>query len=265
MNQSLEVLVATMNCKSCEKLYKKMNLKTDAIIINQTDKIYYEEKIISENKVKCYSFNEKGIGLSRNSALMRSKADICVMADDDMVYVDNYNEIILNGYKKHPDADMLVFNVRIHENGNTRHTVKENKRVHWYNSLRYGTVTFTFKRENILKKNIFFSLLFGGGAKYGSGEDSLFITEVLTKKKKIYSVTDIIADVYNEGSTWFKGYNEKFFKDKGALFYSISNRFAKIYCLQFLVRHRRKLTIEISFREAFQHMLNGIKELKGEK
>ena len=43
------------------------------------------------------SFTERGVGLSRNNALMRASADICLFADDDIIYENNYKEI-LNRY-----------------------------------------------------------------------------------------------------------------------------------------------------------------------
>ena len=44
-----------------------------------------------ENKtIKIYSFDERGVGLSRNSALMRADADIIVFADSDVIYNDDY-------------------------------------------------------------------------------------------------------------------------------------------------------------------------------
>src|SRR5699024_7514966 len=113
----------------------EMNIQSDAIIINQTNRNSYEEFILkSKNKVKMYSFDEKGIGLSRNNALMRSTADICLMADDDMEYTDGYEEIVRNAFKKNPNADLIVFNVPIlKKNGEIKQKVKKAQRIHLYN------------------------------------------------------------------------------------------------------------------------------------
>ncbi|NKC59756.1 hypothetical protein HED34_07220 [Vagococcus fluvialis] len=253
----LEVLISTLENDNGIKLYKKMNLVTDAIIINQTDQVSYNKNIIDEKKVEIFSFNERGIGLSRTNALMRSSSDICVMADDDMVYRNEYKETIINAYKNNPTADMIVFNVIVHKNGEKKETVKKNGKVRFINCLSYGTVMFTFKRESILKNNITFSLLFGGGAKYGAGEDSLFIWEVLKAKLNVISSTEIIADVYNEESTWFKGYNDKYFYDKGALFRALSPKFYLFFIIQFILRHKGKFNNDISRRNIFKIMRRG--------
>ena len=89
----IEVLASVMN-KSNHDILKQMNLKTDAIIINQSNCFNYEEIMYNNNNIRFISFNEKGVGLSRNNALMRSNADIVVFADEDETFVDDYEKII---------------------------------------------------------------------------------------------------------------------------------------------------------------------------
>lgn len=256
----LEVIVSTMNCESYSELYKQMNLQTDAIIINQESQSVLENQDLSmgSNTVKGYSFLEKGVGLSRNSGLMRSTGDICIMADDDMVYVDGYEEIISKAYEEHPEMDMILFNVRIHQDGKTIEKVKKNGRIGSWNYQRYGAVTFTFKRKSILEKRLSFSLLFGGGTEIGSGEDSLFLSDVLKKKLKVYAVKEMIADVYNDGSSWFSGYNEKYLLDRGKLFRAISPRMYLFLIVQFGIR-RRKLFPDRTVKEIIGLMIQGSK------
>lgn len=262
----LEVLTATMHQDIKDlSISKKMNIKSDNIIINQTDTIGYAEEIENNYKIKMFSFNERGVGKSRNNALLRSSSDICLMADDDMVYVDNYQDIVKNAYYKYPDADFIVFNVRVHYSDRIEERVKKSGKVHFHNSLKYGTVTFSFKRKAILKNNIFFSLLFGGGAQYGSGEDTLFIWTALKKGLKVYADQSIIADVYNLESSWFKGYNDKFYKDKGALFQALSPRLSKILNIQLAIRKKNEYSTEKSVLEVIRLMNKGSREYKNLK
>lgn len=258
----MEVLVSTMNKETNDlSIAKKMNLQTDSIIVNQANSFDYREEIVNNNLVKMFSFSERGVGLSRNNALMRSTADICLMADDDMVYVDGYKEIVENAYKTYPDADFIVFNVRVHYPDRIEERVMKNGRVRLFNSLKYGTVTFSFKRDRILKKNLSFSLLFGGGTPYSSGEDTLFIWTALKKKLKVYAYETVIADVYNYESSWFQGYNEKYFFDKGALFKALEPRLYPLLNLQFAIRKRKLFNTSKSVLEIFKIMNNGSKEM----
>ena len=41
---------------------------------------------------------ERGLSKSRNLAIANAKTDICLICDDDEIFVDNYEEIILNAY-----------------------------------------------------------------------------------------------------------------------------------------------------------------------
>ena len=77
-----QLLVATMN-QADASLYDNMNINSDAIIVNQVDK--YDVQILTKGiyELKLYNFAERGVGLSRNTALMRSTADIIEFADDD--------------------------------------------------------------------------------------------------------------------------------------------------------------------------------------
>lgn len=261
IRMKVEVLVSTMNQKDIS-IVDKMNIKGDCIIINQCKKDSYIEKWENNRLIRMYSFNEKGVGRSRNNALMRSDADICIMADDDMVYVDNYEEIILKEFNQNPKADMIIFDVTIFNQKGKTNKVKRNGRVRFFNSLRYGTVNLAFKRKKILGSNIFFSLLFGGGAEYGAGEDSMFIWDCLKNDIKIYSSTSKIANVYNYESTWFEGFNDKYFFDKGALFCALSPFFKQLFILQFVIRKYSMYKNDIGFLKAWNLMRAGAKEYK---
>lgn len=234
----VEVLVSTVNSNPIE-LIQKMKIDSDAIIINQCDHVEYEEIKHNNNIIKIYSFDERGIGLSRNNALMRATGDIILFADDDEVLVNNYKEKIINEFKKNKKSDMIVFNIKGNSNNRKIAKILKSKKVHKYNCLRYGAVRFAVKLNSLRKKNISFSLLFGGGAKYGSGEDSIFIYDCLSKGIKIFSSTEVIASVNFENSTWFNGYNEKYYFDKGALFANLNCNLRLVYLLIVILKNHR--------------------------
>lgn len=257
----IEVLAATMNQNSLE-IFHKMNIQTHATIVNQVDFIGYESQIINGKEVRLLSFNEKGVGLSRNSALMRSDADICLMADDDMVYYDGYERIVREAFKNNPTADVILFDVEIEDvNGIITKKITGNERVRYHNFMKFGTVNIAFRRKEIIKNRISFSLLFGGGAKYGSGEDTLFLTDCLNKNLKIYTHNKVIAKINYRPSSWFQGYNQKFLRDKGALFGAMFPNACYLIALQFVFR-KTKLLEEFRKRDAIKYLLEGIREYK---
>ena len=187
---------------------------------------------------------------------MRASADIVLFADDDEVLVDNYENIIIDEFQNNAKADMLVFS--IDSTGGTRdaETILAKKKLNKYNCLKYGAVRFAVKLNMLRKNNISFSLLFGGGCQFGSGEDSIFIYDCLKKKIKVFTSTKTIACVDFSTSSWFKGYNKKFYFDKGALFYCLHGYFSYLFIVIYLLRHKFENN-ELSFLEKFNLMRMG--------
>jgi glycosyltransferase involved in cell wall biosynthesis len=217
---SIEVLVATMNQIDFKKYYD-MNIKTNAVFANQSIEYSYEENIIENRHVKMITTNSKGVGKNRNQALLHSTADICLLSDDDMLYVDNYSEIVEQAFNELPEADIIIFNIDTIGKEVKRRMNRSIRKVNILNFQNYGAARIAFRRKAILRKNIWFSLLFGGGTIYSSGEDTLFLREALRKGLKVYTYPKTIGTVNQEESSWFTGYNEKFYFDKGVLLSAI--------------------------------------------
>ena len=255
---TLQTLVSGVKVNT-ESVAEKMNLQSDSIVINQCDEFGYSEYEYRGSDIKCYSFAERGVGLSRNNALLRATADIVLFSDEDIVYEDGYAEKILKAFEDHPKADMLLFNMEVEADRATYHIDSE-MRIHRWNCGRYPTYSFACRRESLHKKNITFNLLFGGGAKYSNGEDSLFIQECLKKGLKIYALPVGIGREVPRPSTWFNGYTDKFFFDRGVLYHYLYGWLATPMALRFLLRHRKTLLNEKSFKEAYALVKRGIKE-----
>ena len=248
-----------MHQSGYKSILRKMNISSDVIIINQADSFGYEKAKYGKKNVLFLSLPERGVGLSRNNALMRCTSEIALFADDDVMYAPKYEDTILAEFRQHPKADIIIFNVASTNPDRPEYSTKKFKRVRLYNCLRYGTIRIAVRAERIKEKNIHFSLLFGGGAKYSAGEDSLFIAECIRKGLRIYASPINLGSVDHKTSTWFEGYTEKFFTDKGVFFKHFSPTFSKLMILQYAVRKNKIYGHEKSFREALQIMNKGLK------
>lgn len=232
---NIQVLVAAMYQKD-HSLLEKMHLKTDAIVANQCDENSIEDFEWNGHKVRYLNFAERGVGLNRNNALMRATGDICLFADDDMVYVDDYVEKVKKAFEQYPDADVIAFNLI--EPKVTRYVIKKAYKVGFLNYLRFGTARVAVRLRSIRENGIYFNQCFGGGTEHSHGEDNIFLTDCLRKGLKMYAVPEYIAELTEERvSTWKTGYDEKYFHDQGALYRMISPRYWKLLCLQDAVRH----------------------------
>ena len=239
----VQVLVAAMN-QIDHSLLSKMNIQSDAIVANQCSFNSIERFKWSscQYEILYLNFNERGVGLNRNNALMRATGEFCIFADDDVTYVNNYTDIIEHCFDKYTTADVIVFNVK--EENTSRYVIKKVHRVRLYNCMRYGAVRIAIRKDRIKKNGVFFNLCFGGGTEYSAGEDVLFLVECIKKGLKVVAVPITIVELKNSReSTWFHGYNEKFFRDHGMLFETVSKRYRKILCLQDAIRHSKKYGI----------------------
>lgn len=249
----VQVLASVMN-EEPQALIRRMRLDSDAVVINQCDRLGFEEILHEGHRIRFCSFPERGVGRSRNEAILRAEGDICLFADADMVYEPGYAEAIGAEFERRQDADMILFNVTVEEARRTYH-ITQRKRVRWYNCGRYGAVSFAVRRDSLLASGVMFSLLFGGGAKYGSGEDSLFLKEFIDKGFSVYTAPVTIGREAASGkSSWFSGYNEKFFRDRGVLYRHLYGRLAGAMALRFLLAHRDRLCAEVSLWQAFRWM-----------
>lgn len=256
----IQTLIATMN-QSDHSLLDKMNIQTDAIVGNQCDKNEISDFTYKGRKVKWISLNERGVGLNRNTTLMRATADIVLFADDDVVYFDGYENIILDYYESHPDADLVIFNFKMRRGQTTFYErVTKEGRVFRKDAAKYGTYCISARRERIRFANVYFHLDFGGGARYSSGEDSAFLQECIKKKLKIYSSKKIIGVVDHGESTWFSGYTDKFFYDKGVWFYKNYPKLSFLLAFYHCCKHR-DLYKEYGWKKAFLQMKKGICEI----
>ena len=226
----LQILVSSLN-QEVKSLAEKMNLQADAILINQCNENRYEEWTQDGHQIRCYHLAERGVGLSRNNALLRADADLCLFSDEDIVYDDGAVERIIEGFEQHPEADMLLFNVRVQE---SRFTYWNSfyKRVRWYNCGRYPAYSFALRTAKMHEKNLTYSLLFGGGAKYANGEDSLFI------------------------------------HDRGVLYHVLYGKLAAVMGFRFLLKNKSNMNSEscpegLTFDEAKKALLSGIRDAKG--
>lgn len=269
----LQILVSAVD-KDPAVLVEKMNLQTDAVIVDQLlsaeakEKLGIEEPCIEDKKYgdlnikEIYSF-DKGVGLSRNTALENSieDAEFIQFGDDDIVYDIGYPELVIKEFDAHPEADILLFNVKAQE-GRETYWNTDFAKVSWYNYGRYPAYAICARRKKLLESGVKYSLLFGGGATYMNGEDSLFLHDCLGKGLAIYRTNVVIGHETKGESTWFKGYTEKFYFDRGVLYHFLYGKMAKIWGFRFLFKNRKEMCREYGFLKSLGILFKGIRHGK---
>ena len=247
----IQVLTAAMH-QTDHSLVEKMNIKTDAIIANQCDVNSIEQFSVGKQNITYLNFAERGVGLNRNNALMRANADVCLFADDDMVYEDDYVQTVEKAYAEFPDADVIIFNLI--EKEAKRYIIEKPSRVGKLNFLRYGAARVSFKLSSVRANGIYFNQCFGGGTEHSHGEDSIFLSDCLKKGLRVYAYPAYIATLTEERpSTWESDDMEKYIKDQGVLYRQISRRWWKLLCLQ--DAFRRKSFYKMKWTKVYSMMV----------
>lgn len=254
----LQVLISTMNQQDHE-LINKMNIDSNTVVINQNNKRSIDDFCIKSSKITWINSETKGLSKSRNMAVENATSDICVLADDDLEYIKGYKDIILEQFKLYPDADIITFQVEGIERKFKEYYNKPRK-LNYLTSMKTSSVEIAFRLDSIKKSVIQFNELFGSGAKYISGEENLFLMDCLKSGLKLQYVPIKIANLHMGESSWFKGYNKKYFETKGAVFAAISKTLSIPLIIQFALRKHKLFCQEMTRRQSIKIMFKGRRE-----
>ncbi|MGI6213339.1 MAG: glycosyltransferase [Christensenellales bacterium] len=256
----IEVLVSTMYRKDFD-LIKKMNIKGDAVIINQTDKDGYAEADTEKGKAKFISTTDRGLSVSRNAAIKAASGEVCLIADDDLRYADDYIEGVKKAYLELPRADIIVFDVlSLNPERPERDFGNRIFKLGFKRALQVSSYRISFRPEKIAEKNITLNPVFGAGARFSMGEENIFMRECLKRGLKAYYYPYRIAEVTHEQSTWFAGYTDKYFRDLGAVYYKLFGGAYLLFALWFLLTKRRLYSTWMKGRKAIGYMREGKRE-----
>lgn len=259
----VQVLLSAMHLEN-ESYIDTLNIHTDCVVVNQCDRECVRDVRHETSKgcvdVKYIETTQRGLSKSRNMAMTAATADICILCDNDVEYVDDYDTVIKDAFTRYDDADIIVFFVKRPERDVP--VFGSPSKMGWLSVLKIFSPEVAFRRETV--EGIRFNEMFGAGAKYYMGEENIFLYECLKKHKKIMYVPHMIAKVREEPSTWYSGMDEKFFISRGAGYAAMSRWFSVILILQFAVRKRKQYSDKMSTMHSIAKMFEGRREyLKG--
>lgn len=256
----INVLLSAMFLDN-ENYIDELKICSDTIVINQCDR--ETEKVVNRRafcdnsqNVTYIETKDRGLSKSRNLAIDKAAEDICILCDNDVVYVDGYEKIITDAYEKYSDADLIVFFIKRPERSVP--IFDRAKRMNYLSVLKIFSPEISLKKSSI--KDIRFDISFGAGSgKYIMGEENIFLYDALKHGLKIYYVPEKIAELKEVKSTWFSAYDENFFISRGANYAAMSKAFSHILIWQFALR-KRKLYKGMKMMNAIKYMYRGRQE-----
>ena len=255
----IEHIISTMYRTEFSFL-ERMNLQLDGIVVNQGNENALDSYQTKRGSCyQIYSTTERGLSRSRNMLLEKSDADICMIADDDVEYRDNYVDTVREAYERHPDADIIVFCFSHKKDQDTRVRYVEDIRLHMWNISKAASVEITFRRNAVVKAGLHFNDRIGLGATYPSGEENAFLADALRAGLKIYHVpkTTCLAVEEHALQTQNEDEVEDYLVTKGAAFHCVYKNWFFLYALGFILLKKNTLFRNIGIWQAWKCMQRG--------
>lgn len=236
---AFEILCVTMHQRDFSKI-EEMNIHSDVLFANQSDRTELTQMRFECHRARMITTDTRGVGKNRNLALTYAEGDICLFADDDVVYQDDMEQRILAEFEAYPDADIIVFHLKSTDKTRVPGGYKRTRKVRFWERMPWGCVRIAFRRNAIQKANLWFNTLFGGGCIFPSGEDSLWLHEARKRGLTFYVSDQTIGTINYDTSTWFTGFDESFYYGKGAYHQAVHPRMFWFWQFYVLYRFRGK-------------------------
>jgi glycosyltransferase involved in cell wall biosynthesis len=258
---TLEILIATMNRSNLDFLnamfpydFEHLNL----IIVNQTTA---ENTITSAPKhIKVINSFEKGLSRSRNLALEKATASICLFSDDDVIFLAGFENTIKKAFVENPSEITITFQ-----------TLTTEKKLFWHYPKQNETHTklvkilsheIAIRREEIIKKNIRFNAHFGLGATFEDSENYIFLKEIQKQIAMPFFYKKSIA-MHQAVTSSDEIASDRHIFARAALLYKYKKNIAYIYILKLIFFLLRTKRISINDIPKKWHVaMQGIKKYK---
>ena len=261
----LTILVTTMH-QNDFAVYDKMNLQTDAVIANQCGNNGYQEETHNGKFVKLVSTTSRGLSRNRNIALAHASqdSDYLMFSDDDLVFNDGYEQMILDEFEKHPEAEAIKFN--LHDLSKTR-KISMRRIQKWGKCTRRnmssaGVCGVAIKQKTLKRIGLYFNENFGSGTANYCGEDTIFLQAMINAHVSFYRSPIDIAGIDQSESTWFKGYDKHYFEVSGMILGKCYPHIAKLLAVRSAHRRAKEKRCDFDFTTILKAYLTGIKKVK---
>ena len=254
----VEILISTMNRDSLDFLLPMFPFSHFSnftiLIINQTTNGIVLTSDYSN--VRVVNSFERGLSKSRNLAFENATGKILLIADDDVIYQEEFLSKIITAYNKFPHAAVINF-CAINSNGNLmkNYPSQSKKDLNTFDILNTSSIEITLNKLILEQEKIRFDENFGLGCIFEMGEEAIFLFDFKKNKNKLFFEHQIIVKHENFTTSDKKSITESYYI-QGALFTRI---FKKSYIFWIFI----KLFFDLKQRKIeFRNIKNALKSAK---
>ena len=214
---TFNILISCMH-QADTSIIERSNVQSDVVVVNQCDRDSVEEfDFVNKKGRTCHAkficTTERGLSKSRNMAIRNAWGDVCQICDDDEWLADDGEEVILRAYEENPDAALIAFSLIRKDIVKTYPVGK--RTLGFIQILKFSSLQVTFSRNLLGENDIWFDEKMGSGTGNGGGEENKLMLDCRRKGLRMFYCPDAIATINKGESKWFKGYTEKYFRDRG--------------------------------------------------
>jgi hypothetical protein len=206
----------------------------------------------------------KGLSKSRNSILEQVPSpSILVPTDDDVLFLPNAKDVILDAFAKYPNADIITFRANKFDGTLFKNNYKN--RPFWHNKLSIRSVSsieIVVRSDSLKKLDITWDEKFGLGAQYGGGlEFTLLIDSLKRGLKILYYPESIVSHPEISSGHTFDGKKAYI---RGAVAYRMYGFFGIFLSLYTTIRHRHRIRRHTTLNKYIGSFLKGFLDYRSE-
>lgn len=142
-----------------------------------------------------------GLAISRNNAMKYAKAEICLIADDDVKYTNVYLDNVIDVFKE-KNIHVACFKIRTPsaEKPYKDYPAKITKltSISFYSP---SSIEIAFRTSSLKLRNIQFDYRFGLGTQLPGGEETLFIADCIRSQLNVFFIPIFIVEHPFDSST----------------------------------------------------------------
>lgn len=205
------ICVASFNGSFSANNFKDLPDDLELMVVNQFTKI---DGMLDEeaSSFEIYNVDEIGLSRSRNYALNRANGRHIIFCDDDIQIVSSELACFLKFARKYLEKYSFITFNNAHSSGPSRDLHKHNR----FTIMKVPSWTILVNAVVAADHNIRFDNRFGIGAEYGSGEENIYLYDLIQASHSGLHL-DLKPVIHSDISTGFI-WSQNLIRTKGAVF-----------------------------------------------
>jgi hypothetical protein len=241
------------------------NYQGIVLISNQCDQVRTYSFSTPKADITVYEAKTRGVSKARNAMAVLCQTELINFADDDVVFVDDFESKVNAAFEKHPEADVIRFNAQSLNEKRPIPQINAEKKLRFRDLNPYGAWS-CFIKTSFLKTHpsILFDEKCGPGTPIVHGEDTLYLFSLCHQKACLWEMPQVIMSIGQKDSTWAENDEEKHIIADGYLYRKMLNPLLvnPIGFLHFVKLRKKGIHKTLSWKTIRQLYRQGIKLAK---